>query len=79
MQMIPLLMAKWKGTKEFLDESEKDSLNSIIGKKKKKNTKIMASGPITSWQIEGEKEEAVTDFLFLGSKNHCGWWLKPWN
>ena len=31
-------------------------------------TKIMASGPITSWQIEGEKVEAVTDFLFLGSK-----------
>ena len=30
--------------------------------------KIMASGPITSWQIEGEQVEAVTDFLFLGSK-----------
>ena len=35
---------------------------------KKKANKIMASGPITSWQIEGEKVEAVTDFLFLGSK-----------
>ena len=33
-----------------------------------KKTKIMASCPITSWQIEGEKVEAVTDFLFLGSK-----------
>ena len=33
-----------------------------------KKAKIMASGPITSWQIEGEKVEAVTDFLFLGSK-----------
>ena len=32
------------------------------------NTKIMASSPITSWQIEGEKVEAVIDFLFLGSK-----------
>ena len=31
----------------------------------------MASGPITSWQIEGEKVDMVTDFLFLGSKNHC--------
>ena len=31
-------------------------------------TKIMASGPITSWQIDGEKVEAVTDFIFLGSK-----------
>ena len=33
-----------------------------------KKTKIMASGPITSWQIEGDKVEAVTDFLFLGFK-----------
>ena len=33
-----------------------------------KKTKVMASGPITSWQIEGEKVEAVTDFIFLGSK-----------
>ena len=31
-------------------------------------TKIMVSGPITSWQIKGEKVEAVTDFIFLGSK-----------
>ena len=36
-----------------------------------KKTKIMASGPITSRQTEGEKVETVTDFLFLGSKNHC--------
>ena len=36
--------------------------------KKKKKTKIMASGPITSWQIEGGKVEVVTDSLFLGSK-----------
>ena len=41
-------------------ESEKASL--------KLNTKIMASGPITSWQINGEKMETVTDFIFLGSK-----------
>ena len=37
-----------------------------------KKTKITASIPITSWQIEGEKVEAVTEFIFLGSKNHCG-------
>ena len=43
--------------------SEKAGLKSNIPK-----TKIMASGPITSWQIEGENMEAVTDFLFLGSK-----------
>ena len=34
-------------------------------------TKIMAPGPIASWQIDGEKVETVTDFLFLGSKNYC--------
>ena len=44
-------------------ESEKAGLKLHIQK-----TKIMASGPITSWQIEGKKVEAVTDFLFLGSK-----------
>ena len=45
------------------EETEKAGLKLNIQK-----TKIMASGPITSWQIEGEKVEAVTDFLFLGSK-----------
>ena len=44
-----------------------------------KKIKIMAFNPITSWQIEEEKVEAVTDFLCLGSKNHCRWWLQPWN
>ena len=41
-----------------------------------KNTK-MASGHTTLWQIEGGKVEAVTDFVFLLSKNHCGWLLQP--
>ena len=45
------------------EESEKVGLKLNIQK-----TKIMASGPITSWQIEGEKVEAVTDFIFLGFK-----------
>ena len=53
------------------EESEKAGLKFNIQK-----TKIMASGPITSWQIERENVEAVADFLFLGSKitaNHyCG-------
>ena len=43
------------------EESEKTDLKLNIQK-----TKIMVSGPITSWQIEGEEVEAVTDFLFLG-------------
>ena len=45
------------------EESEKDGLKLSIQK-----TKIMASGPITSWQIDGETMETVTDFIFLGSK-----------
>ena len=46
------------------EESEKSGLKLNIQK-----TKIMASGPITSWQIDDEKVETVTDFIFLGSKN----------
>ena len=45
------------------EESEKPGLKFHIQK-----TKIMASGPITSWQIDGETVETVTDFIFLGSK-----------
>ena len=45
------------------EESEKVGLQLNI-----QNTKIMASGPITSWQIDGETIETVTDFIFLGSK-----------
>ena len=45
------------------EKGEKVGLNLNIQK-----TKIMASGPITSWQIDGEKVETVTDFIFLGSK-----------
>ena len=50
------------------EESEKVSLKLNIQK-----TKIMASGPITSWQIDGETMETVTDFIFGGLQNHCRW------
>ena len=50
------------------EESEKAGLKLNIQK-----TKIMPSGPITSWQIDGQTMETVTDFIFLGSKSHCGW------
>ena len=49
------------------EESEKADLKLNIQK-----TKIMASGPITSWQIDGETMETVTDY-FLGLLNHCKW------
>ena len=50
------------------EESEKVGLKLNIQK-----TKTMASSPITSWQIDGETVETVSDFIFLGSKNHCRW------
>ena len=50
------------------EESEKAGLKLNIQK-----TKIMASGPITSWQIDGGEIETVTDFIFLGSKITADW------
>ena len=39
----------------------------------------MASSPITSWQIDGENVETVSDFILAVLQNHCRWWLQPWN
>ena len=50
------------------EESEKVGLKLNIQK-----TKIMASGPITPWEIDGETMETVSDFILGGSKNHCRW------
>ena len=50
------------------EESEKAGLKLNIQK-----PKTMASGPITSWQIDGQAMERVTDFIFLGLQNHCRW------
>ena len=50
------------------EESEKVGLKLNIQK-----TKIMASGPITSWQTDGETMETVTDFILGGLQNHCRW------
>ena len=50
------------------EESEKVGLKLNILK-----TKTMASGPITSWQIDEEAMETVTDFIFGGTPNHCRW------
>ena len=55
------------------EESEKVGLKLNIQK-----TKIMTSGPITSWQIDGETVETVSDY-FGGLQNHCIWWFQPWN
>ena len=55
--------------KKVTEESEKAGLKLNIEK-----TKIMTSGPIPSWKVDGETKETVTDFLFLGSQTHCWWW-----
>ena len=72
------LMAENEELKSLLmkvkEESEKVDLLLNIQK-----TKIMASGPITSWQVDGETVETVADFIFGGLQNHCRWWLQQWN
>ena len=73
MQMTPSSWQKVKRNKKasFLkvkEESEKVDLKLNIQK-----TKIMASGPIASWEIDGEKMETVRDFYFGGLQNHCRW------
>ena len=64
------LMAESKEELKSLlkEESEKVGLKLNIQK-----TKVMASGSITSWQIDGETVETATDFILGGSKNHCRW------
>ena len=74
------------GDDTTLIAESKDELNSLLMKVKEESEKvglklniqkmkIMASGPITSWQIDGETMERGTDY-FLGIKNHCRWWLQ---
>ena len=72
MQIDTTLMAESKELKSLLmkgkEESEKVGLKLDIQK-----ANFMASGPITSWQIDGETGEAVTDFILGGLQNHCRW------
>ena len=62
----------WQKVKEPLDESKRGEYKVDL-KLNIQKTKIMASGPITSWQIVGETVETVTDFIFWGLQNHCRW------
>ena len=72
MQMIPPLWQTKRGTKEPLDESERGEWKAGL-KLNIQKTKIMTSGPITSWEIDGETVEIVSDFIFWGLQNHCRW------
>ena len=70
-------------------ESEEEQKSFLMKMKEKREkvglklniqkTKIMASNPITSWQIEGETMETVRDFILGGLQNHWRWWVQPWN
>ena len=73
----------------LMTESEEE-LNSLLMKVQEESeqvgfklniqkTKIMASGPITSWEIDAETVETMSDFILGGLQNHCRWWLQPWN
>ena len=62
--------------KSFLIKVKKES-EKVRLKLNTQKTKIMAASPITSWQIDGEMMETVTDFIFGGHQNHCRWGLYP--
>ena len=69
----PTLMAENKEELKSLLMKVKEESDKVGLKLSIQTTKFMASGPITSWQIEGEKVERVTDFIFLGSKMTTEW------
>ena len=63
-----LMAEKQRRTEESLDESQRGQWKSWLKTQHSKSTKITASDPITSWQVDGEAMETVTDSIFLGSK-----------
>ena len=75
----PPLWQKMKGTKKPLDERKEES-EKVGLKLNIQKMKIMASGPITSWEIDGETVETVSDFIFGGSKitanGYCSYEIK---
>ena len=66
------LMAESEELKSLLMEVKEESENVAL-KLNIQRTKIMVSGPVTSWQIDGETMETVRDFTFGGLQNHCRW------
>ena len=63
--------------KSLLMKVKEESENVGLKKLNLQKTKIMASGLITSWEVDGETVETVADFIFWGLQNHCNWWLQP--
>ena len=73
------LMAKSEEELKSLLMKVKEESENVGLKLNIQKMKIMASCPITSWQIDGETEETVSDFFGGGLQNHCRWWLQPRN
>ena len=69
MQMTPPFMAESEEELKSLLMKVKEESEEVCLKLNIQKTKIMASGPITSWEIDGETVDTVTDFIFLGSKS----------
>ena len=73
MQMTPPLWHKSEEELKSLLMKVKEESEKVGLKLNNQKTKTMASGPITSWQIDGETVERVTDFIFGGLQNHWRW------
>ena len=67
------LMAESKEEQKSLLMKVKEESEKVGFKLNIQKTKIMTSGPITSWQIDGERVETVADFILGGLQNHCRW------
>ena len=72
-------MAEIKEELKILLMKVKEESEKVVLKLNIQKIKIMKSGPITLWQIDGEMMETVTDFIFGGLQNHYRWWVQPWN
>ena len=73
------LMAEGKEKLKSLFMKEKEETEKAGLKLNFQKTKIMASGPITSWQIDGEKNGNSDKLYFRGLQNHSNRWMQPWN
>ena len=73
MQITPPLMAESEEDLKSLLMKVKEETEKVGLKLNIQKTKIMASGPFTSWQIDGETVETVPDFILGGLQNHCRW------
>ena len=73
MQIDTTLMAEREEELKSLLMKVKEEIEKVGLKLNIQKMKIMASGPITSWEIDGETVETVSDFIFGGLQNHCRW------